>query len=373
MHARLNFPTFAGNQITYAYDYGSDDVINLNASGATPVPDYTGYTYLFGDGGNAFVAIGTAGNYALVVGLHAATFSGQGVYLNPVGVANAASYQPITASLAPGELIILTGTGLYFGSDVLSAPSGALPTSLGGVSVTIDGIACPIVYVSAAQLAVVVPYELASNTTGLANIQVTSNSVQSNIVQMYLTEAAPGTFSQTLNGIGKAAASHAVTGAPITAANPVQPGEIVSLYLSGLGTVTPPIADGAVGPSNPLSIADVYAASNLLVYFNDFNNGALREPGTIQFAGLAPGLVGLYQINVQVPAGVFTAGDSVYIEFYIPGVADSDQIQIPYGSTSTANTEIRRARLPGQVRQADPKPLTHRRSRASAVSRNSHN
>jgi uncharacterized protein (TIGR03437 family) len=309
------------------------------------------------------VGIGTQGNYSRVVGLHAAAFSGKGVYLSPIGVANAASYQPITASLAPGELIVLSGSGLYTGSGVDVAPGGAFPTSLGGVSVTIDGTPCPIYYVSATQLAVVVPYELASNTTGLANIQVTNNSVQSNIVQMYTTDAAPGSFSQGASGIGYAAAVHAATGQLLTQANPAQPGEYISLFLTGLGTVTPTVPDGAAGPSSPLSYADVSNAGNLTVYFNDFNTGSTGNSGTIQFAGLAPSLVGLYQINVQVPSGVLGAGDNVYVEF-TTDFADVDQIQIPYGgSSSGVNTAVRMVRPIGPsahaavVRSQAHKPL----------------
>ena len=66
-------------------------------------------------------------------------------------------------------------------------------------------------------MSVIVPYEVASNQTGLANIQVTNNGVPSNVVQMYLTDSAPGAFSQSQNGIGFAAALHAATGAVITA------------------------------------------------------------------------------------------------------------------------------------------------------------
>jgi uncharacterized protein (TIGR03437 family) len=337
-------------------------VIDLNSSGANTTPDYSGYLYLFGDAGKAFVGIGTGGNFSLVVGLHAASFSGTGVYLNPIGVVNAASYQPITASIAPGELITLTGTGLYSGSTIDVAPSGAFPTTLGGVSVTIDGSACAIYYVSATQIAVVVPYEVASNTTGLANIQVTNNSVKSNVVQMYLTDAAPGAFSQNASGIGLAAALHAATAQLITPANPAQAGEYISLYLTGLGTVTPPISDGAVGPTSPLSVADVDSAGNLTVLFNDYVNGSTQNMGTIQFAGLAPSLAGLYQINVQVPSGVLGAGDNVYVEF-VTDFADIDQIQIPYG-TSAAVKPVRAARPFGQagraavMRTQGHKPLT---------------
>jgi uncharacterized protein (TIGR03437 family) len=358
LHARLNFPNFL------SYDYGTDDQISVNSSGSTTTADFSGYLYLFGDAGQAFVGIGTLGNYSLVVGLHAASFSGKGVYLSPIGVANAASYQPITASLAPGELIILSGTGLYSGSGVDVAPSGAFPSSLGGVSVTIDSTPCPIYYVSATQLAVVVPYELASNTTSLANIQVTNNSVPSNIVQMYFQDAAPGSFSQKASGIGYAAAVHAATGQLLTQANPVQPGEYISLFLTGLGTVTPTVSDGAVGPSNPLSYADVFNAGNLTVYFNDYNTGSIGNSGTIQFAGLAPSLVGLYQINVQVPSGVLGAWDNVYVEF-VTDFADVNQIQIPYGgSSSGVNTAVRMVRPIGPsahaavVRSQAHKPLT---------------
>lgn len=348
VHARLNFPNFL------SYDFGTDDVINLNSNGSTSTPDFSGYLYLFGDSGNAFVGIGTGGNFSLVVGLHAASFSGTGVYLNPIGVVNAASYQPITASLAPGELITLTGTGLYSGSGLDVAPSGAFPTSLGGVSVTIDGTACAIYYVSSTQIAVTVPYEVATNTTGLANIQVTNNGKTSNVVQMYLTDAAPGAFSQNSNGLGLAAALHATSGQLITTANPAQPGEYISLYLTGLGTVTPPISDGAVGPTSTLSVADVNTAGNLSVLFNDYVNGSTGNTGTIQFAGLPPGLAGLYQINVQVPSGVLGSGDAVYVEF-VTDFADIDQIQIPYGSSSaarvrTAARSFGQAARPGVMR-----------------------
>jgi uncharacterized protein (TIGR03437 family) len=367
VHARLNFPNFLSE------DFGTDDQIVVNSSGGTPDSDFSGYTYLFGDAGKAFVGIGTQGNFSLVVGLHAASFSGTGVYLNPIGVVNAASYQPITASLAPGELITLTGTGLYSGSGVNVAPSGAFPTSLGGVSVTIDGTPCAIYYVSATQIAVVVPYELSANTSGYANIQVTNNSAQSNVVQMYTTDAAPGSFSQNASGIGFAAALHAATGLLITPANPAQAGEYISLFLTGLGTVTPTVPDGALGPSNPLSLADVNTSGNLVVLFNDYNTGSLQNQGTIQFAGLAPNLAGLYQINVQVPTGVLGTGDNVYVEF-ITDFADNNQIQIPYGTSSGARTTVRAARPLGQaarpavMRSQARKPLT-RPARGGAAAR----
>ncbi len=188
------------------YDYGSDNQIVVNQDGTTATEDFNSYQYIFGDAGNcqngastfpcaaAFVAIGTNGFFSLLVGLHVPVFSGSGVYIYPTGVVNAASYQPITASLAPGELITIFGSGLS-STTIVTQGGQAFPTILGGVTVSIDNIPCPIYYVSPTQLSVIVPYEVASNQTGLANIQVTNGSA-SNIVQMHLTDAAPGVFSQ---------------------------------------------------------------------------------------------------------------------------------------------------------------------------------
>ena len=332
VHERLNLAE------ANSYDFGTSDQITLNSDGSTSV-DLDNYTYLFGDAGNAFVGIGTGGNYSLIVGLHAPAFTapaGTTVFLNPIGVANAASLAPVTASIAPGELILLFGTGLS-STTVVTQGGQVFPTTLGGVSVTIDNLPCPIYYVTPGQLAVSVPYAVAANQTGLANIQVTNNKVASNVIQVYLTDANPGSFSQGANGIGLAAATHAATGQLITASNPAQPGEYLAMFLTGLGTVTPTVADGALGPATvPLSYSDIYNAGNLSVYFNDYGtNGTAGNAGTVVYAGLAPTLAGLYQINVQVPTTGLAAGDTVYVEF-ATDAADVNQIQIPYGSASGA-------------------------------------
>jgi uncharacterized protein (TIGR03437 family) len=107
--------------------------------------------------------------------------------------------------------------------------------------------------------------------------------------------------------------------------------------------VTPAIADGSVGPSNPLSTADCWTNGSMSVVFNDYGPGAPSESdvlGAIQFAGLAPGLAGLYQVNVLVPTKGLMLGDLVEIELQINHErfqpVDIRQVYIPYGPGAAA-------------------------------------
>lgn len=334
VHQRLSL---AGLQ---SEDFGSDDQILMSANGSA-APDFNGYQYEFGVGGQAFVAVGTNGNYSLLVGMHAPAFSGPGVYLNPIGVVNAANFMPVTASIAPGELLALFGTGLAPAGTSIAIQGGQpFPTTgVGGVTVTINGIACPVYTVSPTRLSIAVPYAVANNTTALANVQVNNNGVLSNTVQLYLTDAVPGSFSQGADGIGYAAATHAASGQLITPANPVQPNEYITLYVTGLGTVTPAITDGAVASSTTLSYSDLFNSGNLFVNFNDYNNGNVGNSGNVSFAGLTPTLAGLYQINVQVPSSGLGVGDNVYVEM-MTDAADVNEVQIPYGAGAVTPTDV---------------------------------
>ena len=325
-----------GEVTAITWDFSTDDQIVLNPDG-TAGPDALGYSYAFGAGGQGFVAIGTQGIFGLVVGVRAVAPATAGVYINPAMVVNAASYQPVIAGIAPGELITLFGGGLA--STMMAVAGGEpVPLSLGGVSATLNGIPCPVFAVSPGQISILVPYGVAPS--GADNIQVTNNGVASNVVSVGfgVNLSQPGVFSQSQNGIGFAAARHAATEELVDQANPAQPGEYISIYMTGLGTVTPAIADGAVGPSNPLSTADCWTNGSMSVVFNDYGRGAPSESdvlGTIQFAGLAPGLAGPYQVNVQVPTKGLTLGDLVEIEFQIDHErfqpADIRQVYIPYG------------------------------------------
>ncbi|MGA3186356.1 MAG: hypothetical protein ABSF22_04535 [Bryobacteraceae bacterium] len=316
-----------GDVTATTWDFSTDDQIVVNPDG-TAGPDALGYRYAFGAGGNGFVAIGTQGIFGLVVGMRAAPAAAT--------VVNAASYQPAIAGVAPGELITLYGSRLA-STTMVVAGGEAVPLSLGGVSATFGGIPCPVFAVSPSQVSIVAPYGIKMYEAG--DIQVTNNGVASNMGAAATYSSQPGVFSQSQNGIGLAAALHAATGELVDAANPAQPGEYISIYMTGLGAVTPAIADGAVGPSLPLSTVDFWTNGSMAVIFNDYGPGAPSESdvmGTIQFAGLAPGLAGLYQVNVQVPMKGLTAGDLVEIEIQIDDErmqpTDVKQVYIPYGT-----------------------------------------
>jgi uncharacterized protein (TIGR03437 family) len=204
-------------------------------------------------------------------------------------VLNGASFAPPTYPVSGGTILSLFGSGLAPSQQ--SAQSVPLPTSLAGVLVTVNGVPAPLFFVSATQINLQTPY---ATSGASARIIVNNNNVLSNEVAVPVAPTSPGIFSRNQNGIGPAIITHADFSL-VTPADPALPGETVVIFLTGLGAVNPPIADGAQGPSaEPFSrVTD----PNLLVEFG-------REAGGIQFAGAAPCCVGLYQINVEVPTTV---------------------------------------------------------------------
>jgi uncharacterized protein (TIGR03437 family) len=253
--------------------------------------------YAVGGGGNFALGTGLKGNYFLDLYVKAPVLTATGVFLNPQGVVNAANSVPFTAGVAPGEVISLYGSNLA--SSTATTPGLPFPTTLGGASVTINGTAAPIYYASPGLLSVVVPYSAPSDGSFL-NIQVTNNGTTSNTATVYSTAASPGIFTVPSGGIGNGAILHSDFSL-VTPANPAKVGETVQIFLTGLGATSPAVKEGSAGPTSPLATAvtpDVYIDN---------------QPAKVVFAGLAPTLGGLYQLNVTIPSGV-TSGSNVTIE-----------------------------------------------------------
>jgi uncharacterized protein (TIGR03437 family) len=167
------------------------------------------------------------------------------------------------------------------------------PTTLGNVQVKINNVPAPLYYVTPGQLSAIVPYGVPS---GVVPIQVINNGVASNIVTAAVSTTAPGVLTQTQNGLGYGDVVHQ-DGKLVNDKNPAKIGETVLVFLTGLGAVNPTIADGAAGPSDTLSQATAKITATI---------GGTAA--TVSYAGLAPQLAGLYQINLTIPTGV-TAGD----------------------------------------------------------------
>ncbi len=314
-HNRIQ--SFAYN--VYDYTYDSEYAVQPNGT----FNDGSFYNYQLGAGGNAFIATGAPGYYSLLVGFGAPKYSGTGVYLNPVGIVNAANFAPITNPIAPNELVTIFGSGLA--GSTATASALPLPTSLGGVQVTVNGTAAPLFYVTPGQIAFVVP-QLVSPFYKIpfATIQVTNNNVKSNTSTVYTSLTAPGLFSATGNGINAALAQHAADFTLINSARPAKIGENIVLYASGLGSVSPAVADGAASPSNPVSaITDTDA----------LQVGSATE--NITFAGLTPGLAGLYQVNGQLVQGTPTGSQYVFLSTQ-DGTTSETTLAISGSTTSSS-------------------------------------
>jgi uncharacterized protein (TIGR03437 family) len=255
--------------------------------------------------GQSFASSGVdifdSSSYELYFGTKFVPQSGTGVFLNPQGILNSASFAPPGYPLSPGGLMTLFGSG--FGTQNGTAVGGqTFPTTLANVQVTVNNIPAPLYSVSSnpAQISGVVPFGVTGST---ATVVVTVGTTKSNAVDVPLAPTAPGIFSINQNGLGDGAVLHANFSA-VTAANPARRGETVLVFLTGLGAVTPSIADGAVAPVSPLRTTTGP--------LNVFVGGQLVT--NVSFSGLAPTLAGLYQLNIAIPNGAPTGSVNLAIQ-----------------------------------------------------------
>lgn len=284
-HQRVN-SAFADNSIDYTYSDG----YTVNEDGSYDPRD-DGSEYFLGSAGAVRIGFGHAPFLGIQLAVRSPEFSGSGVFLHPAGIVNAASSAPFTSSLSAGELITLYGVNLA--PDLEIAAAIPFPTSLQGVQVMINDRAAPLYFVSPGQVSAIVP----AATEAVARIQVVNNGETSNAITAFMGFTSPGVFTVPPGGIGQAAALHADYSL-VTTDNPAQIGEIIAVYVSGLGATFPAVADGDAGPST----------SPFSQVLNRIRVRIGGQPAGIGYAGLAPGLAGLYQINVQIPNNV-SSGD----------------------------------------------------------------
>jgi uncharacterized protein (TIGR03437 family) len=208
--------------------------------------------------------------------------------INAGGVVNAASY-------AGGAPVAFGSIAAVFGSYLTSSPSTdqgfPLPGSLGGISMWFgDGAPAPLFFASSGQVNVQVPWELAGLLQ--TSVTVTLNGETSIPQTVNLTTYAPGIFTMNAQGTGQGAildSSYRL----MDSSNGASRGNTVALiFCTGLGPVYNQPGTGEPAPANPLAETTTTPIVTI---------GGV--PATVSFSGLAPGYVGLYQVNVLVPQG----------------------------------------------------------------------
>jgi minor extracellular serine protease Vpr len=233
------------------------------------------------------------------------------------GVVNAATSQ---GQIAPGSFISIYGSNLldttalsnyaiynnltYDGPTPSVSPTdGSLPLQVDFTTVTFDvpskGISVPgyIDFVSPGQVNVWVPWELAGQSSAQMKV-TTDESFYGNVVTVPLQSTAPGFFLS-----GNVAIAQDQNYNLVTASNPAVPGQAIVLYCNGLGPVNPQPPDGAPAPGSP-NLANT--ATTPVVTIGG-------QSAQVLFSGLAPGFVGLYQVNVYVPSGLSAGNQPITI------------------------------------------------------------
>jgi uncharacterized protein (TIGR03437 family) len=215
-------------------------------------------------------------------------------------------------SLAPNSIGSLYGANLA-GSIIFADQTPPLPLILGEASLSILGTSLPLFYVSPGQINFQLP-SFPNLTVPARYTLVIQQGTLSTSVPITITPFAPGIFTTNSRGSGQAAALIAGTAfvaAPVGAfpgSRPVRRGEYVSLFCTGLGHVTNTPSLGSVSPSDPLSETTTTPQVSV---------GGVNA--RVTFSGLAPGYVGLYQVNVQIPNNA-PLGNVVSVGLSIGGV-----------------------------------------------------
>ena len=228
------------------------------------------------------------------------------------GVTNAASF---TANIAAAGWVSIFGTNLsaitatWGSSDFVN---GALPTTLGGVSVTIDGLPAYVEFISPTQINVLAPDD---TKTGAVAVQVTAAGQTSNSFTAQKQEYVPAFFTFD-NGKYVAAlhnANYTYVGAAsvVAGATPAVPGEVVLLYGTGFG------------PTDPATPTDQLVASPASLPANSVQITLGGVAANVVFAGLTES--GLYQFDVTVPS--LPSGDAAVVAT-IGGVATQTGVSI---------------------------------------------
>jgi uncharacterized protein (TIGR03437 family) len=221
------------------------------------------------------------------------------------GVVNSGSF---AAGIAPDTWVSIFGSNLASTTYTWQASdfnNGQLPTTLQGVSVTIDGKPAYVEYVSPTQINVLAPTD---SVIGPVSVQASLNQQTSNVVNAQLQQFAPAFFA----GSGSTIAAEHSDYSLVTASSPARPGEVVLLFGTGFGLTNPALPPGQlVGAPSPLA--------------NQVQISVGGATANVQYSGLIG--PGLYQFNVAIPATATTGSAAVVAT--INGIQSQTGVTIP--------------------------------------------
>ena len=239
-------------------------------------------------------------------------------FLNPASVVNAATFQA-SVPVGQGSLATLFGSGLVTGQATSSGSTW--PSVLLNRQVVVnDQTAAPLYFMGAGQINFQVP---SNAPLGTQRVAVRTADTQELVAggTLLVQAAAPGLFTANAQGTGQAA----VVNQDFTINSPSNPapvGSTISIYGTGQGQVSPSVLDGTAAPQAPgLAQTVAVPTTNGTTCLNSPNSMCVAVGSTfaaVPFSGLAPGFIGLWQINVTLPQGVPT-GSAVPMKVIING------------------------------------------------------
>ena len=293
----LLFSTYLGGQGNdFAIGIASDPRGSVYVAGGTSSLDFPTtagvYQRAFGTAQGLFLPLGDVflakfGEAALI-----------GPNVTIAAAASAASYDG--SVVAPGEIVVITGTAIGPSPLVSAAPAdGFFPTTVSGTRVLIGGKAAPIIYASERQTSAIVPWDVIGPAVEIA---IEYQGARSRTLTLPVASSAPGFFSANASGRGQAAALNQNLSVNSTA-NPADPGSIVVLYGTGEGRTVPASVDGKIAFEAPFPRPELPVNVSI---------GGQRVD--VLYAGAAPGLVaGVLQLNVRVPEAIAAGNQAVVV------------------------------------------------------------
>jgi uncharacterized protein (TIGR03437 family) len=218
-----------------------------------------------------------------------------------------------TKPVAPGGLVSLFGSRLS--PMTLASTDVPLPTVLADSCLTANGVVLPMVFVSPTQINAQLPFQINGNT----DVVLRTPGGTSDALRITILPAAPAVFRSGTAGpvTDIPTIVRAGNNALATASNPIHPNDRITIYLTGMGQTLPEVAAGAAAPSAPLSYAKLPVTVTI--------------GGTslfVDYAGLAPGMVGVYQINALVPFKGVPTGFDIPLTISQGGAATTIPVRI---------------------------------------------